>query len=101
LTILGVVSNGAFGMPAPKNLSPYQIAFYRAGHAHAGVLTLLALFLQIALDVAAIPLRLFGRLALRPLPRRCWFLADFSPLPTCARCADCFMRAPFWSLPQP
>jgi hypothetical protein len=55
LTILGVVSNGAFGMPAPKNLSPYQIAFYRAGHAHAGVLTLLALFLQIALDVAAIP----------------------------------------------
>jgi hypothetical protein len=54
LTILGVVSNGAFGMPAPKNLSPSQIAFYRAGHAHAGVLTLLALFLQIALDVAAI-----------------------------------------------
>ena len=49
LTILGVISNGAFGMPAPKNLSPSQIAFYRAGHAHAGVLTLLALFLQIAL----------------------------------------------------
>jgi uncharacterized membrane protein len=43
LTILGVLSNGASGMPAPKNLSPSQIAFYRAGHAHAGVLTLRAL----------------------------------------------------------
>ena len=55
LTVLGVVSNGALGMPAPKNLSPSQISFYRAGHAHAGVLTLLALFLQMALDFAAIP----------------------------------------------
>jgi hypothetical protein len=55
LTILGVVSNGAFGMPAPKSLSPSQLVFYRAGHAHAGVLTLLALFLQIALDFAVIP----------------------------------------------
>jgi len=58
LTILGVISNGAIGMPAPKNLAPSQIAFYRAGHAHAGVLTLLALFLQIALDSAALPLAL-------------------------------------------
>ena len=55
LTILGVISNGALGMPAPKNLLPSQIAFYRAGHAHAGVLTLLALFLQIALDSATLP----------------------------------------------
>lgn len=55
LTVLGVVSNGSFGTPGPKNLSPSQIAYYRAGHAHAGVLTLLALFLQIALDSAAIP----------------------------------------------
>jgi hypothetical protein len=55
LTILGVISNGALGMPAPKNLSPSLIAFYRAGHAHAGVLTLLALFLQIALDSATLP----------------------------------------------
>jgi hypothetical protein len=54
LTILGVISNGAFGMPAPKNLSPSQMTFYRAGHAHAGVLTLLALFLQIALDSATL-----------------------------------------------
>ena len=55
LTVLGVVSHGAFGTPAPENLSPIQITYYRAGHAHAGVLTLLALFLQIALDYAALP----------------------------------------------
>jgi len=58
LTILGVISNGALGMPGPKNLTSSQIAFYRAGHAHAGVLTLLALFLQIAVDYAALPNRL-------------------------------------------
>lgn len=55
LTVLNVVSNGLFGTPGPKNLSPSQVAFYRAGHAHAGVLTLLALFVQIAVDYAAIP----------------------------------------------
>ena len=55
LTVLGVLSNGEYGAPAPKNLSATQIAFYRAGHAHAGVLTLLALFLQTAIDYAAIP----------------------------------------------
>jgi hypothetical protein len=43
------------GTPGPSNLSAPQIAFYRAGHAHAGVLTLLALFLQMAVDYAAIP----------------------------------------------
>jgi hypothetical protein len=31
------------------------MSFYRAGHAHAGVLTLFALFLQIGMDYAAIP----------------------------------------------
>lgn len=55
LTILGVITNGGLGAPAPKNLSPSQAAFYRAGHAHAGVLTLLALFLQIAVDYAVMP----------------------------------------------
>jgi hypothetical protein len=55
LTVLGVVSNGAYGVPAPKNLTPTQAAVYRAGHAHAGVLAVLALFLQIALDYAALP----------------------------------------------
>ena len=55
LTILGIVSNRTMGAPAPQNLTPSQVAFYRAGHAHAGVLTLLALFLQLALDYAALP----------------------------------------------
>ena len=55
LTVLSVISNGAYGTPGPPNLSPSQVSFYRAGHAHAGVLTLLALFLQIALDYASLP----------------------------------------------
>jgi len=55
LTVLGVVTNRLMGAPGPTNLSAKQIAFYRAGHAHAGVLTLLAMFLQLAVDYAAIP----------------------------------------------
>jgi hypothetical protein len=53
LTILGVVSGGAYGAPSPR-LSDQQTTLYRAGHAHAGVLTILALFMQIALDYARI-----------------------------------------------
>jgi hypothetical protein len=52
LTVLGVVSNRMLGAPGPTNLTATQIAFYRAGHAHAGVLTLLAVLLQIMLDYA-------------------------------------------------
>jgi hypothetical protein len=55
LTVLGVVTDRAMGAPAPNKLSTSQIAFYRAGHAHAGVLTILSLFLQIAIDNATIP----------------------------------------------
>ena len=55
LTVLGVVTNRLMGSPGPPNLSATQIAFYRAGHAHAGVLTLLAILLQILVDYAAIP----------------------------------------------
>lgn len=55
LTVLGVVSAQRFGTPGPKTLSSEQISFYRAGHAHAGVLTLLAVFIQIALDYVALP----------------------------------------------
>jgi hypothetical protein len=54
LTVLGAITNQTMGAPGPPNLSATQIAFYRAGHAHAGVLTLLALFLQIAVDYAAL-----------------------------------------------
>src|SRR5262252_9751726 len=55
LTVLGVVTNRTMGAPAPNNLSPSQVAFYRAGHAHAGVLAILCLFLQVAIDYAVIP----------------------------------------------
>ena len=43
------------GAPAPNNLTPDQITFYRAGHAHAGVLSILSLFLQITIDYAVLP----------------------------------------------
>lgn len=49
-TLLNVVSKGAYGTPGPPNLSPLQQSYYRAGHAHAGVLTLLAILIQIVLD---------------------------------------------------
>jgi len=58
LTVLHVISKGTLGPGGPKNLAPDQVSFYRAGHAHAGVLTLLALILQIVLDSAALPLGL-------------------------------------------
>jgi len=55
LTVLGIVSRRAMGAPAPNNLTPEQITFYRAGHAHAGVLSILSLFLQITIDYAGLP----------------------------------------------
>ncbi len=58
LTVLYIISNGALGPGGPQHLSGTQISYYRAGHAHAGVLTLLALFLQIAIDHAVLPLSL-------------------------------------------
>jgi hypothetical protein len=55
LTVLGIITRRLMGAPAPENLTPEQITFYRAGHAHAGVLAILSLFLQIAIDYATIP----------------------------------------------
>jgi hypothetical protein len=52
LTLLGVVSGGAFGAPAPQTLTSVQQAYYRAGHAHAGVLLILSLVLQMLVDQA-------------------------------------------------
>ncbi|HKE30241.1 MAG TPA: hypothetical protein VKD65_00845 [Candidatus Angelobacter sp.] len=51
----GCVTGGRFGAPAPAGLSPLQVSLYRAGHAHAGVLAILSLFLQIAIDYVALP----------------------------------------------
>jgi len=50
LTLLGIVSGRAYGVPGPARLSPAQQAFYRAGHAHAGVLLILSLILQMLVD---------------------------------------------------
>ena len=55
LTLLGVASGGAYGAPAPRGLSPLQVSLYRAGHAHAGVLTILGVVLQILLDHCSLP----------------------------------------------
>lgn len=52
LTVLGVVSGGRFGAPAPQTLTPAQQGYYRAGHAHAGVLMMLSLILQMLVDEA-------------------------------------------------
>ena len=50
VTVLGIITSGTLGGPGPRDLSPTQVALYRAGHAHAGVLLILSMFLQLALD---------------------------------------------------
>jgi hypothetical protein len=52
LTVLHVLTGGAAGTPGPPELSSLQLALYRAGHAHAGVLVILSLVLQVLLDDA-------------------------------------------------
>jgi hypothetical protein len=55
LTVLGIVTSGAAGLPPPLALTPLQLTFFRAMHAHAGVLVILSLVLQVAIDHAALP----------------------------------------------
>lgn len=55
LAVLGVISGGQYGIPGPPDLTPTQVAFYRAGHAHAGVLLILSLLLQLGLDHVRLP----------------------------------------------
>ena len=55
LTVLGIVSAGSAGLSPGLALSPAQVTLYRAGHAHAGVLVILSLVLQVMLDHAALP----------------------------------------------
>jgi len=53
LTVLAVATGGVAGAPfAPAELTPAQQLLYTAGHGHAGVLTVLSLVIQIALDSA-------------------------------------------------
>jgi hypothetical protein len=54
LTLLSVVSHGRFGTGAPP-LTAEQASWFRAGHAHAGVLVILALVVQQLLDHARLP----------------------------------------------
>ena len=96
LTMLGVITNRALGTPGPKGLSESQIAFYRAGHAHAGVLTLLALFLQIALDHAAIPPPLVWPARVAAIVGSILVSVDFSQLPTCGHCVFFFISGDWW-----
>jgi hypothetical protein len=65
LTLLGVVTGGAAGLPGPPDLGPTQVTLYRAGHAHAGVLLILSLVLQIAIEHASLSssVRLAARIA--------------------------------------
>jgi len=55
LTVLGIVTSGAAGLPAGLTLTPLQLTLFRAMHAHAGVLVILSLVLQILADHVALP----------------------------------------------
>ena len=68
LVVLGALSGGSYGAPAPPGLSQSQQSLYRAMHAHAGVLVILSLVLQLALDHVA-----FG-------PEFTWTLRILAPL---------------------
>jgi hypothetical protein len=55
-TLLGILTQGSVGQPAGGlRLNPTQWALWRAGHAHAGVWTILSLLVQVLLDSARLP----------------------------------------------
>jgi hypothetical protein len=64
-TVLGVLTSGEAGLPGGPELTAAQYALYRAGHAHAGVLVLLSLVLQVLLDHArlSVPMTWSARVA--------------------------------------
>lgn len=51
-TLLGILTHGTVSPSPGVNLDDTQWALWRAGHAHAGVWTILSLLLQIFLDSA-------------------------------------------------
>jgi hypothetical protein len=54
--LLGILTHGAAApLPAGVHLDATQWALWRAGHAHAGVWTVLSLVLQVLLDAASLP----------------------------------------------
>jgi hypothetical protein len=65
-TLLGILTHGAATpMPGNLELSDNQWALWRAGHAHAGVWTILSLLLQLFLDSTRLPsaMRWLARIA--------------------------------------
>lgn len=54
LTVLTAITAGAHGTGFAPQLTAAQLGLYRAGHAHAGVLLILSLVLQLLLDHAAL-----------------------------------------------
>jgi hypothetical protein len=59
LALLGILTRGTVGSaPGALSLDETQWALWRAGHAHAGVWTLLSLVVQILLDSARLGLAL-------------------------------------------
>jgi hypothetical protein len=58
-TLLGILMQGSVGQPAGGlRLNATQWALWRAGHAHAGVWTILSLLLQVLLDSTRLSLAL-------------------------------------------
>jgi hypothetical protein len=55
LTVLGILTSGSAGMPGGPELTVAQYALFRAGHAHAGVLVILSIVVQVLLDHARLP----------------------------------------------
>jgi hypothetical protein len=55
LFLLGGLTHGAAGVGAHHDLDATQTALFRAGHAHAGVLIILSLVIQVLLDSANLP----------------------------------------------
>lgn len=57
LTIVAVESGGLYMLSLARGrrtVTPFQITFARAGHAHAGVLVILSLVVQLYADAAAV-----------------------------------------------
>jgi hypothetical protein len=58
VTLLGMLTDGAAGLPpSGVALDDTQWALFRAGHAHAGVWTVLSLVVQVLLDAATLSSR--------------------------------------------
>lgn len=55
LTVLGIVTSGEAGLHPGLALTPLQQTLFRAMHAHAGVLVILSLLVQILADHATLP----------------------------------------------